>query len=145
MLTLYIRMLSPARHVYVPVSDSWAECTIRFLLVPSACIVILLLGCISVPSLYHWTTPSALDTTHERTSCSCSTTLLKRSSSGISANVTGGAAEKIYKRSKLVLEHSFVYAHACTSCKVRYSQLRHADLKPCYLENNSDIIMISEC
>lgn len=94
MLTLKTKTLSPTRDVYVAVSDSWAECIISFLLVPSAWIVTLLVGCISVPSLYHLTTPSDLDTSHDRTSCSCSTTLWKRSLSGISANVTGGAAEK---------------------------------------------------
>lgn len=36
MLTLKIRTLSPARHVYVPVSDSLAECIVTFLLLPSA-------------------------------------------------------------------------------------------------------------
>lgn len=93
MVTLKSKTLSPARQVYVPLSDSLVETTVKVLLVPSASILTLMLDCISNPSLYHWTTPSALDTSHDRTNCSFSTTLVKRSFSGISTNVNGSAAK----------------------------------------------------
>lgn len=92
--TLNIRTLSPARHVYVPASDSLDKCIVTFLLLPSAWIVASGFVCISVPSLYHWTAPSGLDTSQERTSSSFSTTLVKRFSSGMSANVSGGTVGK---------------------------------------------------
>lgn len=142
MLTLNNKMLSPARHVYVPASDSWAECIARFLLVPSACVETVWLGCISVPSLYHWTTPSSLDTSHERTSCSCSTTLLKSSSSAISANVTGGAAENSTQKCQMLLKVALiVYADACRSSKVT-SQTRWSET---LLSRKTEFIMIHGC
>ena len=93
MLTLKIKALSPALHVYVPVSDSRALRILRVLAVSADLIVTLSHAWSSTPSMYHWTGASACDTSHARTSWSCSTTLLKRSSSGLFTKVTGCTVE----------------------------------------------------